>query len=63
MISTGLGARVLVLGQAALESQKYEVGTAANAEFAQQVGNVKFNGAFGDVQATANLLVGEVLKQ
>jgi hypothetical protein len=38
------------LGEAALESKEDEVGTAADAEFVQEIGDVEFYGALGDVE-------------
>src|SRR5882762_1520834 len=51
------------LRQAALKSKKNEVGTAAHAKLAEQIGNVKFHGAFGNVELVGNLFVGEIFEQ
>src|SRR5216684_7243335 len=51
------------LRQAALKGKKNEVGTAAHAELAEQVGNVKFHGAFGNVELAGNLFVGKIFEQ
>ena len=49
--------------QAALESEKDEVGAAANSEFVEQVGDVKFHGALGDVEFAGDFLVGKILEE
>src|SRR5882762_6161847 len=51
------------LRQAALKGKKNEVGTAAHAELAEQIGNVKFHGAFGNVELVGNLFVGKIFEQ
>src|ERR1700726_2079642 len=53
----------LALGHAALEGQEDEVGAAANAKFAEQIGDVKFYGALGDVQTAANFFVGKIFEE
>jgi hypothetical protein len=53
----------LTLGHAALEGQEDQVGAAANAKFAEQVGDVKFYGALGNVQTAANFFVGKIFEE
>src|SRR5580704_7737986 len=50
-------------GHAALERQKDQVGAAAYSELAEQVGDVKFHGALGDVELASDLFVGEIFEQ
>ena len=54
---------MLALRHAALESQEDQVGAAANAKFAKQIGDVKFYGALGDVQTAANLFIGKIFEE
>ena len=54
---------MLTLGHAALESQKDEVGAAANTKFAEQIGDMKFYSALGNVQTAANFLVGKIFEE
>ena len=49
----------LGLGHATLKGQKDQVSAAANAEFIEQVGDVKFDGAFGNIEFAGDFLVGE----
>ena len=53
----------LGLGHAALKGQKDQVSAAANAELIEQVGHVKFYGAFGNIELAGDFLVGEILKK
>src|ERR1700688_469859 len=53
----------LALGHAALEGQEDEIGAAANAEFAEQIGDMKRYRALGPVQAAANFLIGKIFEQ
>src|ERR1700694_4129997 len=46
-----------------LVTKQDEVGPAADSKLAQQVRDVKFYSAFGDVEFVSNLLVGQVFKQ
>ena len=48
---------------AALESQKDQVGAAAHAEFAEEVGDVKLYGALGDVEFAGDFLVGKIFEE
>ena len=48
---------------AALEGEEDEVGAAADAEFAEQIGDVKFYGALGDVEFAGDFLVGEIFEE
>ena len=50
-------------GAAALVAEKNQVGAAAHAKFREQVRNVEFNGAFGNVQAIGNFFIGEIFEQ
>ena len=54
---------VLALGHAALEGQEDQVSAAADAKLAEQIGNVKFYGALGNVQTAANFFVGKIFEQ
>jgi hypothetical protein len=53
----------LSLRQAALKGKKNEVGTAAHAELAEQVRNVKLHRAFRNIELAGNLFVGKILQQ
>ena len=53
----------LALGHAALEGQEDEVGAAANAKFAEQIGDVKFYGALGNVETAANFFIGKIFEE
>jgi hypothetical protein len=53
----------LNLRQAALEGKQNEVGTAAHAEFVEQVRNVKLHGAFRNVELAGDFLVGKIFQQ
>ena len=48
---------------AALEGEQDQVGAAANAEFAEKVGDVKFYRALGDVKFAGDLLVGKIFQE
>ena len=50
-------------GHAALEGEKDQIGTAANAEFAEEIGDVEFNGALGNVEFAGDFLVGEIFEE
>lgn len=50
-------------GHAALESEEDEIGTAADAEFAEQIGDVKFYSALGDVEFAGDFFVGEIFEE
>src|SRR6202030_100935 len=61
---SGMGEEgVLALGHAALEGQEDQVSAAADAKLAEQIGNVKFYGALGNVQTAANFFVGKIFEQ
>src|ERR1700688_2732840 len=61
---SGMGGEgVLALGQAALKGQEDQVGAAANAKFAEQIGDVKLYGALGNVQTAANFFIGKIFEQ
>ncbi len=47
----------------ALEGEKDEVSAAANAEFVEQVGDVKFHGALGDVEFAGDFLVRKIFQE
>src|SRR5260370_39559664 len=51
------------LRQAAVKGKENEVGTAAHAELAEQVRNVKLHSAFRNVELAGDFLVGEVFQQ
>src|SRR6266850_2755315 len=53
----------LNLGQAALEGKKNQVGAAADAELVEQVRNVEFHGAFGNVELAGDFLVRKILEE
>jgi hypothetical protein len=53
----------LSLGHAALEGQENQVGAAADAEFAEEIGDVKFHGALGNVEFAGDFLVREVFEK
>src|ERR1700680_3889177 len=53
----------LALSQAALEGQEDQVGAAADAKLAEQIGDVKFYGALGNVQTAANFFVGKIFEE
>jgi len=50
-------------GHAALERQEDEVGATADTEFVEQVGNVKFYGAFGNVELAGDFFVGKIFEE
>jgi hypothetical protein len=54
---------VLTLGHAALEGEEDEVSAAANTKLAEQIGDVKFYGALGNVQTAANFFVGKIFEE
>jgi len=59
-------ARTTVSGvgsHAALEGQEDEVGAAADAKFVKEVGNVKLDGALGDIELAGDFLVREILEE
>jgi hypothetical protein len=58
-----LGRAELGLRHAALESEEDEVGAAADAEFAEKVGDVKFYGAFGDIEFAGDFFVGQIFEE
>ena len=43
---------------AALEGEQDQICAAANAEFAEEIGDVKFYGAFGDVEFAGDFFCG-----
>src|SRR6267154_5422994 len=53
----------LNLRQAALEGEKNQVGTAAHTELVEQVRNVKFHGAFGDIELVGDFLVRKIFEK
>jgi hypothetical protein len=57
------GGRVLGLGQAALEGEEDKIGAAADAKLVQEIGNMEFDGALGDVEPAGDLFVGKILKE
>ena len=48
---------------AALESEKDQIGAAADAEFAEEIGDVKFYGALGDVEFAGDFFVGKIFEE
>ena len=52
----------LRLRHAALEGEKDQIGAAADAEFAEEIGDVKFYGAFGDVEFAGDFFVGKIFE-
>src|SRR5580692_3871787 len=48
---------------AALERKQDEVGAAADTKFAEQVGDVKFHGALGNVELAGDFFVGKIFEQ
>src|SRR5215475_14228519 len=48
---------------AALEGQEDEIGAAADTEFVEQVGDVKLDGALGDIEFAGNFLVREIFEE
>ena len=48
---------------ASLEGEKDQIGTAANAEFAEEIGDVEFNSALGNVELAGDFLVGEIFEK
>jgi hypothetical protein len=50
-------------GATFLVTKQDEIGPAADSKLAQQVRDVKFYGAFGDVKLVSNLFVGQIFKQ
>jgi hypothetical protein len=50
-------------GHAALEGEEDQVGAAADAEFAEQVRDVKFYGALGNVEFAGDFFVGKILEE
>src|SRR5580692_2472694 len=53
----------LRLRHAALEGEKNQVGTAADSEFAEEIGDVKLYGAFGDVEFAGDFFVGKIFEE
>ena len=53
----------LDLGEAALEREKDEISTAADSKFIEQVGDVKFDGALGDIELAGNLFIGKIFEE
>jgi len=53
----------LRLRHAALEGEKDQIGAAADAEFAEEIRDVKFYGAFGDVEFAGDFFVGKIFEQ
>jgi hypothetical protein len=53
----------LCLGHAALEREKDKVCAAANAEFAEKVRDVKFHGAFCNIEFIGDFFVGKIFEQ
>ena len=53
----------LRLRHAALEGEKNQVGTAADSEFAEKIGDVKLYRAFGDVEFAGDFLVGKIFEE
>src|SRR5580700_8500368 len=48
---------------AALKSEENQVGAAADAEFAEKIGDMKFYGALGDVEFAGDLFVGKIFEE
>jgi hypothetical protein len=51
------------LGHAALEGQEDEIGAAADAEFVEEIRDVEFDGALGDIELAGDLFVGEIFEK
>jgi hypothetical protein len=51
------------LRHAALEGEKNQIGATADAEFAEEIRDVKFYGAFGDVEFAGDFFVGKIFEQ
>ena len=51
------------MGHAALEGQEDQVGAAADAKLAEQIGDMKFYGALGNVQTAANFFIGKIFEE
>jgi hypothetical protein len=51
------------LRHAALEGEKNQIGASADAEFAEEIRDVKFYGAFGDVEFAGDFFVGKIFEQ
>ena len=54
--------RMLLVG-AALVAEEDQVGAAADAELRQQIRDVEFHGALGDMQAVGDFLIREIFEQ
>src|SRR5580698_1018148 len=53
----------LRLRHAALEGEKNQIGAAPDAEFTEEIGDMKFYGAFGDVEFAGDFFVGKILEK
>src|SRR5690348_8727897 len=53
----------LRLRQTALKRKENQIGAAANAKFAEQIGDVKFHGALGDVEFAGDFLVRKIFEE
>ena len=59
----GLAKLWLCSGAAALVTKQDQVGAATNAKFSQQIRDVEFHGAFGNVQAVGDFFICEIFQQ
>ncbi len=50
-------------GHAALKGEQDQIGAAADAELAEQIGDVKFYGALGNIEFAGDFLVGEIFEE
>ena len=50
-------------GHAALEGEEDEIGTAADAKFVEEIGDVEFYRAFGDVEFAGDFFVGKIFQE
>src|SRR5690348_9198468 len=53
----------LRLRQTALKREKNQIGAAANAKFAEQIGHVKLHSALGDVEFAGDFLVRKIFEE
>jgi hypothetical protein len=55
--------RELRLCHAALEGEQDQICATADAEFAEEIGNMKFYGALGDIELAGDFFVGKILEE
>ena len=49
--------------QTALKGEKDQICAATHTEFAEQIGDVEFYGALGDIELAGDLFVGKIFEQ